>query len=46
MLAKNFKRLMKNPRFKKFSERLKGDPKEAELEEVKIIGLLINYMCE
>jgi hypothetical protein len=36
MLAKNFKRLMKNPRFKKkFSERLKGDPKQAEPEEEK-----------
>lgn len=36
MLAKNFGRLMKNPRFKKkFSERLKGDPKRAEPEEEK-----------
>lgn len=36
MLAKNFGRLMKNPRFKKkFSERLKGDPKKAEPEEEK-----------
>jgi hypothetical protein len=36
MLAKNFGRLMKNPRFKKkFFERLKGDPKEAEPEEEK-----------
>jgi hypothetical protein len=36
MLAKNFRRLMKNPRFKKkLSERLKGDPKEAEPEEEK-----------
>jgi predicted adenine nucleotide alpha hydrolase (AANH) superfamily ATPase len=36
MLAKNFKRLMKNPRFKKkFSGRLKGDPNEAKPEEEK-----------
>jgi hypothetical protein len=36
MLAKNFGRLMKNPRFKKkFSERLKGDLKRAEPEEEK-----------
>jgi hypothetical protein len=36
MLAKNFGRLMKNPRFKKkFSGRLKGDPNEAKPEEEK-----------
>jgi hypothetical protein len=36
MLTKNFGRLMKNPRFKKkFSERLKGNPKRAEPEEKK-----------
>jgi hypothetical protein len=35
MLAKNVERLMKNPRFMKFSERLKGDPKEVEQEEEK-----------
>jgi hypothetical protein len=36
MLAKNFGRLMKNPRFKKkFFERLKGDPKRVEPEEEK-----------
>jgi hypothetical protein len=36
MLVKNFGRLMKNPRFKKkFFERMKGDPKEAEPREKK-----------
>jgi hypothetical protein len=36
MLAKNFGRLMKNPRFKnKFSKRLKGNPKGAKPEEEK-----------
>jgi hypothetical protein len=36
LLAKNFERLMKNPRFKKkFSDRLKGKPKGAEPEEEK-----------
>jgi hypothetical protein len=34
MLAKNFRRLMRNDRFKnKFSERLKKAPRESELEE-------------
>jgi len=34
MLAKNFKRLMKDDRFKKkFSERVKKPPREAEPEE-------------
>jgi len=34
MLAKNFKRLMKDDRFKKkFSERVKKSPREAEPEE-------------
>jgi hypothetical protein len=34
MLAKNFRRLMKDDRFKKkFSERVKKSPREAELEE-------------
>jgi hypothetical protein len=36
MLAKNFGKLMKNDRFKKkFIERLKRAPKEAESEEAK-----------
>jgi len=33
MLAKNFRRLMKDDRFKKFSERVKKSPREAEPEE-------------
>jgi hypothetical protein len=34
MLAKNFRRLMKDDRFKKkFSERVKKPPREAEPEE-------------
>jgi len=34
MLAKNFSKLVKNDRFKKkFTERIKKDPKEAVLEE-------------
>jgi hypothetical protein len=33
MLAKNFRRLMKNDRFKKFSEKMKKSPREAEPEE-------------
>jgi hypothetical protein len=36
MLAKNFRRLMKNDKFKKkFSERLKKAPKESEPEEAE-----------
>jgi hypothetical protein len=36
MLAKNFRRLMKNDRFKKkFSEKLKKAPRESEPEEVE-----------
>jgi len=36
MLAKNFGRLMKNDKFKKkFSKRLKKDPRESEPEEAK-----------
>jgi hypothetical protein len=35
MLTKNFERLMRNERFKKkFSEKMKKVPREAELEEV------------
>jgi hypothetical protein len=33
MLAKNFRRLMRDDRFKKFSEKMKKAPKEAEPEE-------------
>jgi hypothetical protein len=36
MLAENFKRLMRNDRFKKkFSEKLKKAPREFELEEAE-----------
>jgi hypothetical protein len=35
MLAKNFGRLMKNDKFKKFTERLKKAPRESEPEEAK-----------
>jgi hypothetical protein len=36
MLAKNFRRLVKNDQFKKkFSEKLKKAPKESELEEAE-----------
>jgi hypothetical protein len=33
MLAKNFRRLMRDDRFKKFSENVKKAPREAEHEE-------------
>jgi len=35
MLAKNFGRLMKNDKFKKFTERLKKAPRESEPEEAE-----------
>jgi hypothetical protein len=35
MLAKNFRRLMRDDRFKKFSEKMKNAPREVELEEEK-----------
>jgi hypothetical protein len=35
MLGKNFKRLMKNDKFKKFTESLKKAPRESEPEEVE-----------
>ncbi len=41
MLAKNFSKLMKNDRLKKkFAERLKKDPKEAEPEEAEVLDVL------
>jgi len=35
MLTKNFRRLMRDDRFKKFSEKMKNAPREVELEEEK-----------
>jgi hypothetical protein len=35
MLAKNFRRLMRDDRFKKFSEKMKNAPREAEPEEAE-----------